>query len=269
MSRWRRRWWAISLHSSANIVSAGVRAIPVGQTDGQRTIAALAPDDRGHRGPCAGRRARRSRRGDDAGRHRQHETRNPIHEALPLMTSAMNGPLRVGVGGPVGSGKTALMDALCKALRDALRHRRHHQRHLHQGGRRVPHPLRRAAPGPHPRRRDRRLPAHRDPRGRLDQPRRGRRAPPALPQPRPGPHRIRRRQPRRHLLAGARRSHHLRHRRLGRRQDPAQGRAGHHPLGPARHQQDRPRADGRRLARGDGPRRPEDARRRGPSSSPT
>src|SRR3954467_1757571 len=29
----------------------------------------------------------------------------------------MNGPLRVGIGGPVGSGKTALMDALCKRLR--------------------------------------------------------------------------------------------------------------------------------------------------------
>ena len=29
-----------------------------------------------------------------------------------------HGPLRVGVGGPVGSGKTALMDALCKALRE-------------------------------------------------------------------------------------------------------------------------------------------------------
>src|SRR5437588_10312032 len=29
-----------------------------------------------------------------------------------------NGPLRVGVGGPVGSGKTALMDALCKRMRD-------------------------------------------------------------------------------------------------------------------------------------------------------
>ena len=28
-----------------------------------------------------------------------------------------HGPLRVGVGGPVGSGKTALMDALCKELR--------------------------------------------------------------------------------------------------------------------------------------------------------
>jgi urease accessory protein len=29
----------------------------------------------------------------------------------------LNGPLRVGIGGPVGSGKTALMDALCKRLR--------------------------------------------------------------------------------------------------------------------------------------------------------
>src|SRR5215207_36886 len=34
------------------------------------------------------------------------------------MTKSLNGPLRVGVGGPVGSGKTALMDALCKRLRD-------------------------------------------------------------------------------------------------------------------------------------------------------
>ncbi len=33
------------------------------------------------------------------------------------MTSP-HGPLRVGIGGPVGSGKTALMDALCKGLRD-------------------------------------------------------------------------------------------------------------------------------------------------------
>jgi len=29
-----------------------------------------------------------------------------------------HGPLRVGIGGPVGSGKTALTDALCKHLRD-------------------------------------------------------------------------------------------------------------------------------------------------------
>ena len=31
--------------------------------------------------------------------------------------SKTNSPLRVGVGGPVGSGKTALLDALCKAMR--------------------------------------------------------------------------------------------------------------------------------------------------------
>jgi urease accessory protein len=36
------------------------------------------------------------------------------------MTSP-HGPLRVGVGGPVGSGKTALMDRLCKTLRQNYR----------------------------------------------------------------------------------------------------------------------------------------------------
>jgi urease accessory protein len=30
------------------------------------------------------------------------------------------GPLRVGIGGPVGSGKTALVEALCKRLRDTF-----------------------------------------------------------------------------------------------------------------------------------------------------
>ena len=34
------------------------------------------------------------------------------------MTISPNGPLRVGIGGPVGTGKTALMDALCKHFRD-------------------------------------------------------------------------------------------------------------------------------------------------------
>jgi urease accessory protein len=37
---------------------------------------------------------------------------------LEVPMSNPNGPLRVGVGGPVGSGKTALMDALCKRLRE-------------------------------------------------------------------------------------------------------------------------------------------------------
>ena len=29
-----------------------------------------------------------------------------------------HGPLRVGIGGPVGSGKTALVEALCKRFRE-------------------------------------------------------------------------------------------------------------------------------------------------------
>jgi len=35
-----------------------------------------------------------------------------------MSTNNPHGPLRVGVGGPVGSGKTALMDLLCKRLRE-------------------------------------------------------------------------------------------------------------------------------------------------------
>jgi urease accessory protein len=33
----------------------------------------------------------------------------------------MNKPLRIGIGGPVGSGKTALVDALCKSMRERYR----------------------------------------------------------------------------------------------------------------------------------------------------
>ncbi|XWN34253.1 MAG: urease accessory protein UreG [Devosia sp.] len=36
------------------------------------------------------------------------------------MTRTSHGPLRVGIGGPVGSGKTMLMERLCKALRDRV-----------------------------------------------------------------------------------------------------------------------------------------------------
>ncbi len=35
------------------------------------------------------------------------------------MTLSPHGPLRVGVGGPVGTGKTALMDALCRHFRSS------------------------------------------------------------------------------------------------------------------------------------------------------
>jgi urease accessory protein len=34
------------------------------------------------------------------------------------MSATNHGPLRVGIGGPVGSGKTALMEGLCKRFRD-------------------------------------------------------------------------------------------------------------------------------------------------------
>jgi len=49
----------------------------------------------------------------------------PTPTAIPTATSssigpdtATHGPLRVGIGGPVGSGKTALVECLCRAMRD-------------------------------------------------------------------------------------------------------------------------------------------------------
>jgi urease accessory protein len=35
-----------------------------------------------------------------------------------IASASHHGPLRVGIGGPVGSGKTALVEALCKRLRN-------------------------------------------------------------------------------------------------------------------------------------------------------
>ena len=43
---------------------------------------------------------------------------NTAPDAVPIVRSH-TGPLRVGIGGPVGSGKTALVDSLCKRMRDA------------------------------------------------------------------------------------------------------------------------------------------------------
>lgn len=80
-------------------------------------------------------------------------------------------PLRVGVGGPVGSGKTALIEKLCKAMRDRWSigvvtndiYTKEDQRILTEAG---------ALPrGAHHRNRDRRLPAYRDKGGCLHEPR--------------------------------------------------------------------------------------------------
>ncbi|MEN2976149.1 urease accessory protein UreG [Tistrella bauzanensis] len=40
---------------------------------------------------------------------------------IPLTASGTSRPLRIGVGGPVGSGKTALLEILCRRLRDRYR----------------------------------------------------------------------------------------------------------------------------------------------------
>ena len=42
------------------------------------------------------------------------------HTDRPRLTRRPGEPLRIGVGGPVGSGKTALVAALCRQLRDEL-----------------------------------------------------------------------------------------------------------------------------------------------------
>ena len=164
-------------------------------------------------------------------------------------------PLRVGVGGPVGSGKTALMEQLCKRLKDKLDiaaitndiYTKEDARILVEAGALPAERIMGVETGgcPHTAIREDasiNLAAVADMRKRfpdLDM---------ILIE-------FGRRQPRRHLLARAGRSYDLCHRRLGRRKNPAQRRPRHHPLGPSRHQQDRPRPLCRRFARGDGPRR--------------
>ena len=158
------------------------------------------------------------------------------------MTTSPNGPLRIGVGGPVGSGKTALMDALCKRLRGDFDiaaitndiYTKEDAEFLTRSGALEPERILGVETGgcPHTAIREDasiNLAAVADLRARF-------------PGPRRRADRIRRRQSRRHLLARTCRPHHLRHRRRGRRQDPAQGRPRHHPLRPSGHQQDRPRA---------------------------
>src|SRR6201999_1393544 len=75
--------------------------------------------------------ARRPWLGRIYGRAQLDRARNPVHEVIPVMTTIIEGPsprssatlvhygpFRVGIGGPVGSGKTALVEALCKHLRE-------------------------------------------------------------------------------------------------------------------------------------------------------
>lgn len=44
-----------------------------------------------------------------------------LHDHTAVWSGAASKPMTIGVGGPVGSGKTALVDRLCKALRQTYR----------------------------------------------------------------------------------------------------------------------------------------------------
>ena len=162
----------------ANWISAGVRLIPLGQTDGQRVLAALeaARSTTPRRAPwrrhsmrsapapsapispaCA---TRRNTRGcSEAEDGNGSRTRSPARRCRR--------PGRLREDGADG----CAVQAVARPLRD----RGDHQRHLHQMGRRIPGALRRARARAHRRRRDRRLSAHRHPRGRFGQSRRHRR----------------------------------------------------------------------------------------------
>jgi urease accessory protein len=76
------------------------------------------------------------------------------------MSPNANDPLRVRVGGPVGSGKTSLMGALCKNSRERYDIAAITNDIYAPVGCRLPRPLGRARAGTDRRRRDRRLSAH-------------------------------------------------------------------------------------------------------------
>ena len=220
--------------------AAAVKLVPLGQMAGQRMLLALGDRDRG------GRRASGSRARDDeigsarrASHSRARGTKRSTRgsfgpESSPMSDIMSKDILRVGVGGPVGSGKTALIDALCKRLRDhydiavvtndiytqedaqfLMRARRSPAERImgvETGG--CPHTAIREDASINLEAVDR---MHR-----------------AISRPRHRLRRERRRQPGCDVQPRAVGPHALRDRRRRRRQDPAQGRARHHAVRPAR-----------------------------------
>ena len=180
-----------------------------------------------------------------------------------------HGPLRVGVGGPVGSGKTALMDALCKLLRGRYEiaaitndiYTKWDAEYLVRSGALVPERIAGVETGgcPHTAIREdasANLAAIADMRQKF----------PALDL-------VLIESGGDNLAAtfspGARRPHDLRHRRRRGRQDSLERRAGHHPFRPTGDQQNRSRALCRGLARDDGARNQNACVARARSCSPT
>jgi urease accessory protein len=173
-----------------------VRLVPLGQTDGQIATATCCPRSKPPPKPASrptfdplGTASLRCSTSLLHARTKPNIRGSSAHERCIHI-----GPFRVGIGGPVGSGKTALTDRLCKHLRDTHDiavitndiYTREDAEFLTRSGI--------AGPEPHHRGRDRRLPAHRHPRGCIHQPRRGRRDEQALPRAGSAVHRERRRQ---------------------------------------------------------------------------
>src|SRR5260370_17202900 len=144
----------------------------------------------------------------------------------------MSDALRVGIGGPVGAGKTALMDWLCKRMRGRYEiaaitndiHTREDAEFLPRSGALPPERIRGVETGgcPHTAIRE---DASIKPCG-------GRRDAPPFPGSRSDPDRVWRRQPCCDLFPRARRSDDLLDRCRRWRQDPAQKPARNHPLRP-------------------------------------
>ena len=105
-----------------NQVLAAVKSVPLGQTQAQRMLLGLAagiPE-------ALSARVRGARRGALEFRARpraaQLAPRDAVQPAVPLVSE--RAALRVGIGGPVGSGKTALTLGAVQGAARALRHRR-------------------------------------------------------------------------------------------------------------------------------------------------
>src|SRR6478735_1921181 len=191
------------------------------------------------------------------------DQRNPPapvwHAPCDLSPAAMkssHGPLRVGIGGPVGSGKTALMDSLCKRMREHYDiaaitndiYTKWDAEYLVRSGALAPERITGVETGgcPHTAIREdasANLAAVADMRERF----------PDLDMVliESGGD----------FFARARRFDHLRDRRGGRREDPLKRRTGHHTIRSSGHQQDRSCTPRRRLARGDAARCATHARR--------
>ena len=69
----------------ANLISAGVRLIPLGQTDGQRLLAAFEPIVAATAARALGDAARSGRRRGLSRRSRQHAPRDAVHAAVPFV----------------------------------------------------------------------------------------------------------------------------------------------------------------------------------------